>query len=180
MVLLGPQFQDAALGGGDQPAHLGDGRGVDPVLGVAERHPRGPHGLAHGLGVGQGAGAHARARHVQADRRAVPGLAEIAGERLLHDDVLAGRGGADGGHVVQGRGQADVDHVDLRPGQKGVEVPGGERDPGLQGEGVSAGLGAGADSAHFHQARGKGGIIGEMHMGAIAGACHTDAKCFHG
>lgn len=79
-----------------------------------------------------------------------------------------------------GRRQAEVDHVDLRPGQQGVEVPGRERDAVLQGEGVCGRLGAGADPAHLHKASGKHGIIGQVHMGAIPGAGHTDSKSLHG
>ncbi len=46
---------------------------------------------------------------------------EVRGDRLFHEDMLAGRGGLQRDRFVHLRGQADVDHVDVRIGEEFVD-----------------------------------------------------------
>src|SRR5580658_8206489 len=124
MIFLRAQFQYGAFRGRNQPPHLVNRRGIDPVFRVAKFHAIFLHGGADGFGVLARPFAHFRAWHVQANRFRVARLAKIARERLFHDDMLARVRGADGKFMVQRRRYADVDDVNVRAREQGVEAVG--------------------------------------------------------
>ncbi len=92
---------------------LGHRRRVDPVLRIHEEFAARPdrgRGLVHLLAD---ALIHQRFRNMLADRGLVAFAAEISGERLFADDVLAALHGLDDHRSMQVGRRADVDDIDL-------------------------------------------------------------------
>ncbi len=96
---------------------------VDPVLRVAEPHPRRGGGGQHLVGAGQRARQHLLARGV--------GRAEEPGERLLHDHVLARAGRLDRHRRVEMGRHAEIHQVHLRVGEHRGEIGDRARHPEL-------------------------------------------------
>ena len=122
VALLGLDEQHLVARRAQDLRRLGHGRRIDPVLGVAEQFAARADGGAGGVHLRQHALAHHQLRHLRADRLSVTRLAEIAGERLLADHVLARAHTADDHlRVHRGRG-ADIDDVDVRVVQQRAPV----------------------------------------------------------
>ena len=122
-ALLTLHEQHLALLGADDLSGLLDRSGIDEVLGVQELLVGRVHHFlqlvhdGHDLSIHLGLLGPA---HIL-----LAGLAEIAGERLLTDDMLAGLQGLDGHGAVEERRGDDVDDIDLRVCQHIVKVSDG-------------------------------------------------------
>src|SRR5229473_3388362 len=122
VALLGLHEEDLVLGGLQDLDRLRHRRGINPILRVHEKPAAGFDRGAGRVHFLQHAPVHHRLRHMLADRRLVAGPAEIPGEGLLADDVLAPLERRDDHRRVRGRRRADVDDVDIRVGEERAEI----------------------------------------------------------
>ncbi|MHC2802307.1 hypothetical protein ACVMII_002053 [Bradyrhizobium diazoefficiens] len=134
MALLALHEQDLVLGRLDDLGGLGHGRRVDPVLGVHEELPGALDRGARPVHLFDHALIHQRLRHVLADRLRVALAAEIAGERLFADHVLAGLHAGDDHLRMKVRRRADVDDIELAVRDQLGEAPINTRDIVMLGE----------------------------------------------
>ena len=118
MALLGFHEQDLVFRRPHDLRRLGHGRGIDPIFGVHEEPSARADRLAGFVHLLHHPFVHDRLGHMPADRRAVVRPAEIPGERLLTDHVLARAHARDDHFGVQRGRRADVDDVDAPVGQK--------------------------------------------------------------
>ena len=171
MALLGPQLENRPAAGVEQAAELRHRRGVHEVLRIAEGDARPGNRLEHRIGVGQ-----RRRQH------RVPGLgrvAERAGQRLLHDDVLAGPGGRDRHLMVNIRGRADVDDVDVRRFDELSVVREDVRDRMTLGEPFGLLPRAGADRRQRGPRAEKRPVVRRVQLGREPGPDDADAQRGH-
>ncbi len=128
VAFLALHEQDLVLCRAQHLRGLGDRRRVDPVLRIHEelagRFDRG----AGRLHLRADALIHQRFRDVLADRRLIAVAAEIAGERLFADHMLAGAHRRHDHRRVQIGRRADVDDVDRGVGDQLIEAAVARRD----------------------------------------------------
>ncbi len=122
MRFLALHEQDLVAGRPQDFRDLADRRRVHPILSIQKQLPACPNGSAGLLHFLHHALIHLRLRHMRADWRLVVRTAEIAGEWLFADHVLAGPHAAHNHVRMQRRRRADVDHVDFGVGQQRAPV----------------------------------------------------------
>src|SRR5437764_14851115 len=88
-------------------------RRVDPIFGIHENLAAGFDSDTSLFHFFQNAFVHERLWHVSADRSFVARVTEIAGERLLANDMLSGAHGIDDHGSMQCWRRADVDHFNV-------------------------------------------------------------------
>ena len=134
MAFLGLHKEDLVPRGLEDFGRFRQRRRVHPILGIHEELAAFVDGRAELFHLGHDALEHHRFAHLFADRRRVVRTAEIAGKRLLADDVFPRPHGVDDHLRVQIRRRANIDHVDCRIGEKRTIVAMRLRDFVLLGE----------------------------------------------
>ena len=122
VALLALHEQDLVFGRAQHLRGLGNRRRVDPVLRIHEELAGRLDRRAGRLHLRADALVHPCLRDMLADRRLIAVAAEIAGERLLADHMLAGTHRRHDHRCVQVRRRADVDDVDAAIGDQLVEA----------------------------------------------------------
>ena len=173
MALLGPDIHDRPGTDLHDPLDLGQGRSINPVLGIAEPNTALLDRLPDPGAAFQGSFEHDILRNPESDPFPFRLVSEIARERFFADDLFARLCRGDDHLFMQVCRDTKIDHIHVFALEKSPVIGVDGWDIELLGRLLSALLGPGSDPDHLHLGPSELLKVVQMKMGCKLRTHHS-------